>query len=227
MVGRAVCSELLAHGPGRLVVAARRAHKAQRAVEALRAEHPGAPVELVPAWGDVFLRAEWQTEAGDARAAVLADPERRRRLIQDVAQPLTDDLIAASLLGRLILGAVPALGGARADVVIDCMNTATAVGYQNVYALTQRLAALAEEDAPDTDWPGEVEALLAALSVPQLVRHVQLLYAAMRRAGTRAYVKVGTSGTGGWASTFPTPTGRSGRRGCCCRRRRWPGRRAC
>ena len=39
--------------------------------------------------------------------------------------------------------------------------------------------------------------------VPQLIRHVQVLYQAMVKAGTRAYVKIGTSGTGGMGLNIP------------------------
>ena len=202
MVGTAVCRELLAHDPSLLVVAARRSFKARAVADELRVAFPDVR-RIEPAWGDVFLRAEWQREEGDARQHALADPARRRRLIADVLEPLDDTILEASLLTGLITGAVPDPGGARADVVIDCMNTATAVSYQDIYTLTRRLASLAHEDSVVTDWPREVEALLAALSVPQLVRHVQILYAAMRHAGTEAYIKVGTSGTGGMGLNIP------------------------
>ncbi len=39
--------------------------------------------------------------------------------------------------------------------------------------------------------------------MPQLTRHVQILMEGMRRAGVRAYVKIGTSGTGGMGFNIP------------------------
>ena len=39
--------------------------------------------------------------------------------------------------------------------------------------------------------------------MPQLIRHVQVLYQAMVKAGTGAYVKIGTSGTGGMGLNIP------------------------
>src|ERR687895_2491184 len=45
--------------------------------------------------------------------------------------------------------------------------------------------------------------LLATDYVPQLIRHVQVLYQSMVRAGTTAYVKIGTSGTGGMGLNIP------------------------
>ncbi|MGB6120268.1 MAG: short-chain dehydrogenase, partial [Bacteroidota bacterium] len=47
------------------------------------------------------------------------------------------------------------------------------------------------------------EQLLCTLYVPQLIRHVQTMYRAMREAGTRIYVKIGTSGTGGMGLNIP------------------------
>jgi hypothetical protein len=48
-----------------------------------------------------------------------------------------------------------------------------------------------------------VERLLISLYIPQLVRHIQLLDAAMRQAGTEMYIKIGTSGTGGMGLNIP------------------------
>ncbi|HWP41939.1 MAG TPA: hypothetical protein VNO14_01800, partial [Blastocatellia bacterium] len=48
-----------------------------------------------------------------------------------------------------------------------------------------------------------LETLLVSQSIPQLIRHTQLLYRAMVEAGTRIYVKVGTTGTGGMGLNIP------------------------
>jgi hypothetical protein len=47
------------------------------------------------------------------------------------------------------------------------------------------------------------EKLLCTLYVPQLIRHVQLMYRSMSEAGTKIYVKIGTSGTGGMGLNIP------------------------
>jgi NAD(P)-dependent dehydrogenase (short-subunit alcohol dehydrogenase family) len=201
LVGVAVSRELLAQRPACLVVASRQRSRALEAAQRLRAEFPDAPTRIVSAWGDVFVRADWQREEGHPRATALADPGKRRRLIADILDPLDKEIIESSMLTSVIEGRVP--DGSPAQIIVDCMNTATAVSYQNVYASARNLSNLAGTNAPDTDWPAEVERLLASLYVPQLVRHVQLLYEAMRRAGTEAYLKVGTSGTGGMGFNIP------------------------
>jgi hypothetical protein len=95
------------------------------------------------------------------------------------------------------------LDGSPAQIIVDCINTSTAVAYQNIYAWAGKLQGLIAAGNGDTKWPEEVEQLLAALYIPQLVRHIQILHEAMLRAKTQAYVKVGTSGTGGMGLNIP------------------------
>lgn len=203
LVGSAVYRELLVQQPAVLWVASRRREKAEQAVRQLQAEFPQAPTRILPMWGDVFLRAEWQADGVPARTDILADPAKRRRLIADILDPLDEDIIQSSLLTRMIQGRTSNLDGIPAQLVVDCMNTATRVAYQDIYSMANHLRQLAEADRPDTHWPDEVERLLASLYIPQLVRHVQILYEAMRRAGTLAYIKVSTSGTGGMGFNLP------------------------
>ncbi len=202
MVGVAVCRRLMRHRPANLVVAARREAKARGAADQLTAEFSKSDTRIVPIWGDVFLRAEWRDAGDNARAMVLADPDKRRRLIRDMLDPLDDEIRSSSFLYQLITGTAPGLDDVGADAVIDCMNTATAVSYQNIYDSASRLAELAASSSDD-EWREQAEGLIASLYVPQLVRHVQILYDAMRSAGTEGYVKVGTSGTGGLGFNIP------------------------
>src|SRR5205085_5353458 len=48
-----------------------------------------------------------------------------------------------------------------------------------------------------------IERHALTMPIPQLTRHVQILMEGLRRAGTRAYVKIGTSGTGGMGLNIP------------------------
>ncbi|MGI9335106.1 MAG: short-chain dehydrogenase [Gammaproteobacteria bacterium] len=203
LVGTAVCRALMAEDPARLVIAARREQRARKAVARLRAEHSKTAVALVPAWGDVFLRAEWQRGGIASRDELLADPQRRRRLVDDILSPLDEDVVLSSFLVQLIAGTDRELNAAPAAIVIDCMNTATAVSYQDIYSASERLRTLACANSADVDWPAEIERMLAALYVPQLVRHVQLLHEGMRRGATQAYVKVATTGSGGFGFNIP------------------------
>lgn len=202
LVGRAVCRELLAHEPARLVVSSLHQQEAEQAVAELKAEFPNSKTLFFAAWGDIFLRAEWQSTS-PSRAAIMADPAKRRRLVADIVDDLSEEVLGASLLFQMIQGSAPGLDGSPAQIVVDCINTSTAVAYQNIYAWARKLQGLIATDDGDTKWPDEVEHLLAALYIPQLVRHIQILHEAMLRADTNAYVKVGTSGTGGMGLNIP------------------------
>jgi NAD(P)-dependent dehydrogenase (short-subunit alcohol dehydrogenase family) len=204
LVGMAVCRELLRERPVRLVVASLRQGQAEEAVEDLRRSYPEVATQIFPAWGDLLLRSQWQ-ELGEGvhpRVAVLDDPELRQRLVADILDELDDEILNSSLLFQLITGKTAGLDQVPADIVIDCVNTATAVAYQNIYQTAGRLENLIA-DGSQADWPEEIERLLASLYVPQLVRHVQILYEALLSAGTQAYIKVGTSGTGGMGLNIP------------------------
>jgi len=203
LVGMAVCRGLLEHQPARLVVASLRREEAEAGVAELRAEYPALAERIRPAWGDILLRAEWQAgESGvHPRLVVLGDAVKRRRLVGDILDELNEEILTSSLLYQLITGSARSLDGA-AQIIVDCVNTATAVAYQNVFQMARRLEDRIARDEP-TNWPEEVERLLASLYIPQLVRHMQILYEAMLRAGTQAYLKVGTSGTGGMGFNIP------------------------
>ncbi|HMK09402.1 MAG TPA: hypothetical protein VK449_10260 [Anaerolineales bacterium] len=203
LVGMAVSRRLLEYRPAQLVVSSLRREEAEAGVARLQAEFPSQAASIRPAWGDILLRAAWQGGEGGIhpRQAVLADAARRRRLVGDIVDELNEDILTSSLLYQLITGRGPGLAGS-AQIIVDCVNTATAVAYQNVFQTARRLQDRIARGEP-TDWPEEVERLLASLYVPQLVRHMQILYEAMLRAGTHAYVKVGTSGTGGMGFNIP------------------------
>ncbi len=132
----------------------------------------------------------------------MRELQKRRQLVADILDQLDEDILQSSQLYHLILGTAEGLGDVPAAIIVDCVNTATAVAYQNIFANAQRLQSLIAADA-ETDWHEEIEALLTSLYIPQLVRHMQILYEAMRRAGTQAYIKVGTSGTGGMGFNIP------------------------
>lgn len=204
LVGMAVCRELLPHGPSRLVVGSLRRSEAEEAVAKLRREYPDPATEIMPAWGDVLLRGEWQSapEGVHPRVSVLSEVSQRRRLVADILDELGPEILEASLLYQMILGRTAGLGGKPAQIVIDCVNIATAVAYQNVFQTAIQLEEKIRR-GEEMNWPEQVERLLSALYIPQLVRHMQIYYEAMLQAGTNAFVKVGTSGTGGMGFNIP------------------------
>ncbi|GAP63558.1 hypothetical protein ARMA_1981 [Ardenticatena maritima] len=212
LVGMAVCRELIPRRPQRLIVSSLLEDEARKAVQRLRDEFPESDVELIPAWGNVFVRAAMKDMP---RREVLKSPKYRHWVFEDVLGELNETIVQESFLAQLVMGTSEYAPGIVPDAIIDCINTATALAYQDIYTsaaevldiydrATQLWAMGKEKPAEQNgEYVDAVERLLASIYVPQLVRHVQILHEAMRRAGTRAYIKVGTSGTGGMGLNIP------------------------
>jgi NAD(P)-dependent dehydrogenase (short-subunit alcohol dehydrogenase family) len=186
LVGSAVARRLAAHGPRRLVITALTKGEAELVGRELTAEL-GMPVETL--WGNIFLPADL---AQRSRDDLMSDAAARRRMIDDVLRPASaafDDNLLFQWLTTI-----------RPDAVVDCVNTATALAYQDLFASGARLLDAAARGSANTE---EVERHLLTLPLPQLIRHMQTLFEGLRRAGTKAYVKIGTSGTGGMGLNIP------------------------
>lgn len=192
-VAREVCTRLR---PQRMVLASLPEEEVQAAVARLRRLAP-PEVQVTGEWGDLFVREEFTHRA---RRDLMDDPEGRERIFDDLLGPL-DAAYERSALARLI-------ARHRPDVVIDAINTATAISYQDVYTAAFRAerdleTLIAGGDVPPGVLSRDVETLVLSLSLPQLVRHVLILDRALREAGTRLYLKVGTTGTGGMGLNIP------------------------
>ena len=83
------------------------------------------------------------------------------------------------------------------------MNTSTGIAYRDIYRAADRVFAELDERTGAVRGDETAEGLLEALYMPRLIRHIQVLYRGMQDAGTRVYVKVGTSGTGGMGLNIP------------------------
>src|SRR5262249_20148086 len=119
--------------------------------------------------------------------------ENRRRLMESLLEPLSEKAAAQYYLSELVTSLRP-------DVIVDAVNTATGIAYQDVYKTSRQAWSALEEGRELRE---SLEMLLVTDYVPQLIRHVQVLYHAMVKAGTRAYLKIGTSGTGGMGLNIP------------------------
>ncbi|MBI4675083.1 MAG: hypothetical protein HY741_25870 [Chloroflexi bacterium] len=285
-VARAVAREIV---PQRVIIASLYQREVREALSVLKKEC--AEVEWLGVWGDVFVRADFQHER---RSDLLASKAHRDDLYDD----LLGDLDAAYKRSRL----VQLIQEYKPDVIVDSINTATAISYQDAYTAAviakQKMDALFGEiealtrtihqmQAPvvapihagegnegnegeierererereregngggipaagsegigdkrfairDTRTEGiqaaysreqvehlsaqvnaqlaklaelrkpaqrAFEALLISQAVPQLVRHVVLILRAMDEVGTRLYLKIGTTGTGGMGLNIP------------------------
>lgn len=198
MVGRAVCRELLKNQPGRIIVCSLHKEESDQAIRTLEEERerisklslkPGE-VELIPEWGNLFAREAFKHLTG---AQAIQTPEGRAAIIEDTITPMSATVARRFYLYQIILKYRP-------HVIIDAMNTATGIAYSDIFTQARRVWKEVREDGPQVE---SVERLLCSLYIPQLIRHVDVLYRAMVAIDTKAYVKLGTSGTGGMGWNIP------------------------
>jgi hypothetical protein len=190
LVGTAIVRRLLPFAPASIVVSALTQREAEAGVSELQAEAALHGVELVAEFGDVFGTADQKDRR---RAELLADPEARAALLDDLYGGGGEGTVERTALGALMLRHEP-------QIVVDCINTATVFAYQNVFSSVTGLREQARRGAVDLE---AVERHLATLYLPQLIHHVRVAMESMRRAGTRMYVKIGTAGTGGMGLNIP------------------------
>lgn len=190
LVGMAVARELMQHAPATVAICGLTRDEAETAVADLLRDPQTHGVAVEPEWGDLFLPEPLKDRR---REDVLADRAGRAMLLDDLYGELNEAVVRRSALGALI-------ARRRPDIVVDCVNTATAFAYQNLFDSAARLRRAAAEEAADVE---AVEQHLATLYMPQLIRHVQIALESMRRAGTAFYLKIGTAGTGGMGLNIP------------------------
>lgn len=182
---------LLRAGPSEIVVAGLHEDEAEAAVEELSQEPAATDVELIAEWGDVFLP---ESRRRESRRELLADEASRSALLDQIFGRLDEGDYSDSALVAL-------LERRRPDIIVDCINTATAIAYQDLFASAESLREKARrEGSVSLD---QVESHLSTLYLPQLIRHVQLLLEGLRRSETSVYMKIGTSGTGGMGLNVP------------------------
>ncbi|HQZ69811.1 MAG: short-chain dehydrogenase [Anaerolineae bacterium] len=206
LVGRAICRDLILAGAGRILVGGLSEAESRTAVGDLARLHPASSTQLLPVWGNVFVR---DSLSGLRPDQIRADDAARGLLLADALDELSPAAYRASLLVQLILGTSRMAEGVKPDVIVDAVNTATALAYGGIYptirrVLAKRAAAVTGAGADaDLDLGEDIDDLLAAQAIPMLVRHVQLASQAMIQAGTKVYVKIGTTGTGGMGLNIP------------------------
>jgi len=188
LVGRAVARRLLGLEPRKIVLVALYEDEVTAGAAWLR-ERAGK-TEVDAEWGDIFLPAPF---AKLSREELLGDAAAREVVLGDLLGDLGGEVLERSYLYQLF-------ARYRPDVVVDCINTATAFAYRDVFRSARDLLAAARSGSVTRD---QVEQHVLSIPMPQLIRHVQIMLECLRTAGTAAYVKIGTSGTGGMGLNIP------------------------
>lgn len=191
LVGSAICNELMKYSPAQIIISSLRESEAKDAVQQLQKEYPNvSPNTFIPVWGNIFTRKQWKDDDWNS---VLSDANKRKIVIDDIFNELNNDILENSALYSIISEHKP-------DIVIDCINTATAIAYMDIYTTTNNLRQKLNAGEFDTEI---IERMIASVYIPQLIRHIQILYKAFLNAGTKLYLKIGTSGSGGMGLNIP------------------------
>ncbi|MBP1690778.1 MAG: hypothetical protein H6Q32_130 [Bacteroidetes bacterium] len=199
LVGSAMCRKFMEEHPKRLIVTSLTEKEAREAVADLERQYPGAGKGyFVPWWGNIFVREELKDMPRDR---ILTSRKYRNMIIEDILDELNGPVLERSTLYNLMQRFKP-------EIVVDCVNTATAIAYQDIYQSSRRVRQeMQQVRASRRRNPAKLleitEQLLCTLYTPQLIRHVQLIYRSMQLAGTKIYLKIGTSGTGGMGLNIP------------------------
>ena len=191
--------------PRKIVIASLYSHELESALAYLRKAPGDKSIEWVGEHGNIFVRNEY---ADVNPKELLIDPTRREALFADLFDKI-EDAYERSRLVTIIRRHQP-------DVIIDSINTATAISYQNLYTASNQARKQVNEiiesvrmsdlqcalDKTEQTSLALYELLLSQ-SLPELIRHVLLLNRAMVEVGTRLYLKIGTTGTGGMGLNIP------------------------
>jgi hypothetical protein len=193
LVGYAIARRIIVENPSQIILASLNEWEAREAVENLSKEFPDFPKDnIIPWWGNIFLRQEWKDQN---KIELLKDPNIRKVLIDDILEELTDEILKSQSLYQLITTYKP-------SIIVDSINTATGIAYQNIYSVGINVKKAIKSGKVD-EIIEQTERLLATLYIPQLIRHVQILYKSMEEAKTQIYLKIGTRGTGGMGLNIP------------------------
>ena len=195
LVGTAIIRKLVEHDPESIIILSLFEKEAREACERFT---PLAPkVRFIPEWGNIFVN---ETLKDLSREEILENPENRALLIKDVMEALDDKTMASSYLNQVITRHKP-------NIIIDSVNSATALAYQDVYNayynLKREFDTVRSEDKLTSDFVNEVDKMLMTLYIPQIIRHIQILHASMLNNNTGIYLKIGTTGTGGMGLNIP------------------------
>ena len=131
MVGIQVAREAAAElRPATIVISALTGREVDEAIELLsrEGEAAGWGIRFISAPADIFVPQALQ---GIDRAAMIADRHLFDQLFEEIFAPEADGYRSSALF-QMIEQHKP-------DVIIDCINTATAISYQDVYTVSRRI----------------------------------------------------------------------------------------
>src|ERR1700712_1653844 len=123
-------------------------------------ESERAREELLPEAGETVF----SVSAGDI-FGLVGEPTLRERIRAQITK------LGDSDLGSFLLYKV--LTESKAEIVVDCVNTATGLADRDMSKAAEAANRIAEAGELD---PEAVDGLLESLYMPRLIRHIQVMY---------------------------------------------------
>jgi hypothetical protein len=195
LVGMAAARKMSLRGPSKMVMHSLHQHEAEESCQKLAKEFP--KVQFIPEWGDIFVREGLKDRP---RKDVMANRAWRRQFMEDIFERPIPERLQGFYLHKLI-------SKYRPDVIVDSVNSATGLAYQDIYSAYYDVKADLDREQEgigrEDPFFEKFERLLNTVQTPQLIRHIQVLVDATMNAGVHTYVKVGTTGTGGMGLNIP------------------------
>ena len=122
LVGRAICELLVREQPKEIVILSLQQHEAEEACQELKSGGLTG-IKLTPVWGNIFVRENFK---GLTRDELLENRQNRKILIEDALDDLDREIVEKSYIYQVITNHKP-------EIVIDAVNSATGVAYQDVF----------------------------------------------------------------------------------------------
>ncbi|MEJ2339235.1 MAG: hypothetical protein P8Y15_10105 [Gemmatimonadales bacterium] len=99
LVGSAIARRLIPMKPARIVIGGLWEEESREAVDALRSVPGADEIEIIPEWGDIFVRREHRELS---RKEILGSDELRRELVDDIFGELNEEAFENSTLFSLL-----------------------------------------------------------------------------------------------------------------------------
>lgn len=194
LVGNSLTRKLVNENPKKIIVTSLKKEEAEEQVTNLKTDYPNMPEDFfIPWWGNIFVRYDFKDIK---RFDLLKSKETRQTLMSDTMEEMNQEILHQSTIYKLISEHKP-------DIIIDSINAATGIAYQDVYTTYRTIKKSIANNPTVDELIEQTEKLICIQYVPQLIRHIQLLYASMEKFNTEVYLKIGTSGTGGMGLNIP------------------------
>ena len=197
-IGRAACIEILKRHPKEIILHTLEEEEAKVSKNWIKQNCP----ENIKCEIDCKLKISH----GDV---INAYPDSKTHELEFRFGIFTDSIYKASLLWKIIKKYKP-------NMIVDGINTATAVGYgQDPYTASRGLKSILEAEVlPNSDEiRKKIEDNLLSEAIPCLIRFTQVLHKAMITFDVAQYVKISTSGLGGMGFNIAYTHGDTGEPG--------------